>query len=434
MVRTSNPTHVTGKWPHFKIQPWINHPAFCICAQCSKLPEDERGKTHSFRINRASPFKENSRTDYLSSAQYALEVKAKEEAKLTAGGDGWMAASPDRITFAQLAAAYLEANDSKRNAAIIEQHLVPFFGALPAAQLRASDFRSYQRKRQQDDASPDTINREWNTLRAVLNFAEREERITRNPIRRGAVELLPSRGPRKDFFEPEEWQSFIGAFDDYEGFKRHQREIIAAAPVRIIGGFERGSGRRNPDSEASHDQFEGMRKAKEFIRALLFSCSRVMELAGLRWRDVDLRRGLVTLFQEKTKQEKVLPMAEPWRIDLASRQRGLPDAYMYVRGDGRPFYDEEIRRAMSMALAVAGIRKHLTPHSIRHTCLSWLTIAGVSEVHRKEIAGHSRKTVADGYAHLTKGSLAPALATLARIEAEGFSEEESVSEGASVEV
>ena len=46
-------------------------------------------------------------------------------------------------------------------------------------------------------------------------------------------------------------------------------------------------------------QFENLHESRQIVRALLFSCSRVMELAGLRWRDVDLRRGLVTLYQEK---------------------------------------------------------------------------------------------------------------------------------------
>ncbi len=427
MARTANPTHVTGKRPQLKIQPPITHPAFCFCQGCNKLPEGERSKPHVIRIRRASKYPD----DFIKSALYALEVKAIEEARLKAGGDGWMAASPERITFAQLAGAYLEAHDSERNAAIIKLHLVPFFGALTAAQLKASDFRSYQRKRLQV-AAPDTVNREWNALRAVLNFAEREERIARNPFHRGAVEILPSRGPRKEFFEPEEWRAFLSAFDDYEGFKAYQWTQHKAAPARIVGEKSYGVGRRNPDRDAVREQFYRLRESRQFVCALLFSCSRVMELAELRWRDVDLRRRLVTLYQEKTKREKVIPIAEPWLADLMARQRGLPEAYVYVRSTGQPFYYEEIRRAVMMARDVAGFEKNLTPHSIRHTVLSWLAIAGVSEVHRKEIAGHSRSTVADGYAHLTKGSLVPVIATLVRIGLQGFSEEESATEAPSV--
>jgi len=421
MVRTSNPTHVTGKRPHLKIQPWIEHPAFCVCAKCSALSDDERSKPHSFRINRASKYGD----DYLKSAQHALEVKAQEEAKLRAGGDGWMAASPDKITFAQLAAAYMEANDSERNAEIIRLHLVPYFGTLAAAQVKSADWRAYQRKRLQEGASPDTINREWNAGRAVLNFGEEEERIVRNPIGRGAVKLLPSSGPRKEFFEPEEWRIFLAAFDGYEGFRAHLKRRRDELPSRFVGERDLGSGRRHPNSDASREQFARLQESAPFVRGLLFSCARVMELAAVRWRDVDLRRGLVTIFQEKTEREKVIPIAEPWRADLAARPRGLPEAYLYARANGQPFYDQEIRRSMALALDIAGIRKHLTPHSIRHTALSWLAIAGVSEAHRKELAGHSRKSVADGYAHLTKGSLVPVVALLTRIEAQGFSEEES---------
>jgi len=126
MARTANPTHVTGKRPQLKIQPPITYPAFCFCLGCNKLPEGERGKPHTIRIRRASKYSD----DFIKSALYALEVKAVEEARLKSGGDGWMAASPERITFAQLASAYMEAHDSERNTAIIKLHFGPFFGTL----------------------------------------------------------------------------------------------------------------------------------------------------------------------------------------------------------------------------------------------------------------------------------------------------------------
>ncbi|MBV9188011.1 MAG: tyrosine-type recombinase/integrase, partial [Acidobacteria bacterium] len=279
-----------------------------------------------------------------------------------------------------------------------------------------------------------TINRELNTARAVFNFGEQEERIIRNPIARGSVQLLPSRGPRQGFFEPEEWRAFLAAFDDYEGFKAHLQRRREEMPSRFVGEKDMGSGRRNPESEASREQFDRLQEAGAFIRAMLFSCARVMELARMRWRDVDFRRGLATLFQEKTQAEKVIPISAPWRVDLIARPRGLPDAYVYVRSTGKPFYEEEVRRAVMLAVSIAAIRKHLTPHSIRHTALSWLAIAGAPEAHRKDFAGHSRKSVADGYAHLTRGSLVPVVALLARIEAEGFREEESAQEDVRAEV
>jgi integrase len=433
MVRTKNPTHVTGSIPHLKVQPWILHPAFCACEKCVALPVEERMKPHLIRIKRASKFPD----DFVESARYARELKAEEEAKLRGVGSGWMGAAPAEITFAQLSKAYLDAGSGERDEQIIRLHLLPYFGAMRAQHVKAADWRHYQKRRQAEHASPDTVNREWNTFRAILNFGEEEERIDRNPIGRRAVKPLPSRGPRQDFFEPDEWRAFLAAFDDYAAFTAHLVRERAAAPVRMIRGTARGAGTRRPDSEASREVFARLQELRAFMRAMLYGVCRSGEMAALRWRDVDLRRSLVTIYQEKTKKPKTIPIADPWRAELEARPRGMPEALVYARAaTGKRLSLQEVRRAFSLSLDLAALAapsiktKKLIPHSIRHTALSWLAIAGVSEVHRNEMAGHARRKIGDVYAHLTKGSLVPVAATLARIEAEGFRVEESAAEKA----
>ncbi|HEV8434230.1 MAG TPA: tyrosine-type recombinase/integrase [Thermoanaerobaculia bacterium] len=426
MVRTKHATHVTGEIGSLQIQPWIVHPAFCSCRKCAALPIEERGKSHSVRIRRASLHPK----DFAKSVLYALEVKAKEEEALRIGV-GYMAARPGEITVAQLCAAYLEAGrGGKRNEQIIRLHLLPFFGARIAADIKSSDFRRYQRERE-GKASGDTIDREWNVFRAVLNFAQTEERIERNPIPRGAVERVGAGTSRKEFFEPEEWRAFMNAFTDFAAYRAFLAREREEGPVRMVNGRNYGSGKRNPESEASRIRFERMRELGPYFRALLFGCARLHEMTRMCWRDVDLRRGIVTLYQEKTEKEKILPIAAPWRAELESRQRGLPAAFVYARANGHVLTTQEVEKTFAFAVRLAGIEKDLIPHSIRHTALSWLATAGFSKVHRDEIAGHARREVGDGYAHLTKGSLMPAVEALARIEREGFTSEERRAEEAS---
>ena len=415
--KTRKGVHVTGKKGAYLIQPWIDHQPWCGCKRCAALPALERGLPHSFRIKRTSAFPD----DFGESARYAREVKKQEEESLLAGASEWMAARPDAITIAQLARAYVEAHpDSERHASIIRCHLVPFFGLIAAANLKPADVRRYQRKRATDGVSPDTVDREWNALRAILNFAEAEERIHRNPIRRGAVPRIGAGESRKEFFEPEEWRAFLSTFDDEGAFMARLMREREAGPIRIVAGRTFGSGKRRPDSEATRLQFARFRELKPFFRGLFYGCARQGELSDLRGRHVDLRRDLVTLYQEKTRKPKTVPIAAPWRAELEAMPRGLPDAYVYRRESGTPIGDQEARRAFAMALDLADIRKDMTPHSIRHTVLSWLAMAGVSAAHRDEIAGHARTNVGDGYAHLTRDALIPVVALLVRIEAEGF--------------
>ena len=74
---------------------------------------------------------------------------------------------------------------------------------------------------------------------------------------------------------------------------------------------------------------------------------------------------------------------------------------------------------------LAGVRRPLSIHSVRHTVGSWLTIAGTPERHVAEMLGHAQRSVTSGYSHLAQGSLGPILETLERIEREGFTSGES---------
>ena len=410
--------YVSGRKPPFKIQPAIDHPAFCSCTKCSSLPLEERGRPHSWRIYRASTFPD----DRLQTALYARRVKAEEEAKLR--GE-WVSAADD-VTFGHVFDLYIDEHQpGDRDVSIIEVHLRPFFGKMAVASTKAIHVLKYQRERSAS-ASPATINREWNVLRACLNFAELHEVIPANPIKRRAVKLLETAGPRRDFFEPDEWRRFVTAFDDENRWKERLEKKREGKDRRVVS-IERqvGPGGRRPDSEASRAHLATVREAMPVLRTCMYVAARLGEVIELRWRDVDLKRRLITVHQEKTRKPKTLPIVHPLQTMLEGLDRGLPDAYVFTRG-GRPFYERELQRAFDLALTIAGVDKPLTPHSIRHTVGSWLVIAGYGEdTHVAEILGHRRSRVTSGYAHLAKTNLVPAMNDLVRIESEGFKESES---------
>jgi site-specific recombinase XerD len=57
---------------------------------------------------------------------------------------------------------------------------------------------------------------------------------------------------------------------------------------------------------------------------------------------------------------------------------------------------------------VAGLRKVLTVHKIRHTVGSWLAIQGVSLNTIREVLGHSNMRTTLRYAHLSPANLTSA--------------------------
>ncbi|HEX7604830.1 MAG TPA: tyrosine-type recombinase/integrase, partial [Polyangiaceae bacterium] len=243
---------------------------------------------------------------------------SKREAALVAKWKARPASVDPRLTFGKLADLYVESKGarlSKRGRALAEMqlrcHLKPFFGEMRVEDIKAADVERYRAQRRQLvrrkgaagrvtertdlPVSPSTFNREWSFIRAILNFAERTERVDRNPIRRGAVEMLPTK-PRSVFFEPAEWAAFIEA--------------------------------------ASAD--DELRRTVPALRLLLLTGSRIGEVAGLRWADVDLERRLLRVAQEKTRSSKTLPVAGAVAEILGSLVRGVPAAPLLIRAGGAP--------------------------------------------------------------------------------------------------
>jgi integrase len=331
-------------------------------------------------------------------AKRAHELASREIVKMQTRRSG---ADPS-LTFEALSEKYVESEGehlSKRGKALAEMvlrcHLVPFFGEMRVETMRAADVDRYRkqrvclvgkkkRKRSERPISSSTFNREWSLLRAVLNFGERTELIERNPIRRGAVRLLPT-SPRVAFFEPGEWTAFIAAAE--------------GAPADLAGTVP-------------------------FWRSLLLTGRRISELVALRWKDVDLDRGAIRFFQEKTKRAVTLPLAgelaEVVRA-LARFRRIEAEAPVFLDAKGIPLdvktLQTAFRRIARRAKLTTGEHGKLTPHSIRHTAATWARREGVPLDRIAAVLGHAdlRMTMRT-YAHIRPEDLSPALDVLAGIE------------------
>jgi integrase len=133
------------------------------------------------------------------------------------------------------------------------------------------------------------------------------------------------------------------------------------------------------------------------------------EILALRWADVDLNRNAVTIVQQKTGKQKVLPIESELRVLLGSVPRGIGQAWVFTKGNAQPFSVIEVQRAFAVARKLSGIRPALTPHSLRHTFASWLAMSGQPLRTIQELLGHSDVRMTIRYAHLSPTHLAEAM-------------------------
>lgn len=343
------------------------------------------------------------------------------------------------LTFDTLASAYLDAAGRKmaaksreRAATVITNHLSPVFGGMLVSAIRPFHVERFMNLRVDAGANPSTVNREWNVMKAILNYGERMELIETNPLRRGSVATFRVADAKLVYFEPEEWQRFIAAFDDPAAWQAHVTTVRRLGPVKVGEQGERryGAGRR-PDSDATGEYLQRLRATVPVFQALLLTGCRLGEILSLRWADVDLSRNMLTVIQQKTGKQKVLPIENDLRTLLLSFPRAIGDARVFKRGDGQPFSAIEVQRAFAVARKLSGIRPELTPHTLRHTFASWLAIAGHPLRTIQELLGHADVRMTIRYAHLSPAHLSDAMRTVSDVAAAAENSSAEPREGSS---
>lgn len=134
---------------------------------------------------------------------------------------------------------------------------------------------------------------------------------------------------------------------------------------------------------------------------------RLGELRALRWEDVSLDAGTITVSRSMTREGteqrpkttaggRVVPIVLPLRRLLAAWRlrspHALPGDLVICTAEGGPVDEHNVRRALEDAKAAAGLAGaagRLSMHALRHSCLSALATAGLAPTTLARIAGHA---------------------------------------------
>ncbi|NEX19754.1 site-specific integrase [Thiorhodococcus mannitoliphagus] len=133
------------------------------------------------------------------------------------------------------------------------------------------------------------------------------------------------------------------------------------------------------------------------------------ELMGLRWPDVDLPRGRITLRETKNGETRVVPLTGPALALLKEHAKVKRlDTDLVFPGQARPsspVQPVDLRAAWEAALKRAEI-KDFHFHDLRHTTASYLAMNGASLAEIAEVLGHKTLAMVKRYAHLSEAHTA----------------------------
>lgn len=144
-------------------------------------------------------------------------------------------------------------------------------------------------------------------------------------------------------------------------------------------------------------------KLYALILMALTTGARKGELLSLRWRDVDIDKGVASVTTSKNGEPRVLPLTQTLVRELL-RFRRQPDRLVFEspRIPGKPMSVEMPWRKALIDAKIENFRFH----DLRHSCASYLAQSGASLLEIADVLGHRQVSVVRRYAHLSVDSKA----------------------------
>ncbi|HET9986393.1 MAG TPA: site-specific tyrosine recombinase XerD [Longimicrobiales bacterium] len=136
---------------------------------------------------------------------------------------------------------------------------------------------------------------------------------------------------------------------------------------------------------------------------------RVSELTALRIRDLALEEGFASVFGKGAK-ERLVPVGRSAAraVSLYLRElrpeldRGAGRGVVFLNAAGRPLSRMGVWKILRKHVRRAGIRKRVTPHTLRHSFATHLLEGGADLAAVQEMLGHADIATTQIYTHIDR--------------------------------
>ena len=259
----------------------------------------------------------------------------------------------------------------------LSNHLLPFFATMPLDAITVEDVDRYRlAKVKAAKLNATSINKTLQVLSAILEQAVEYEIVPRN-VAKGRRRRLPKHTPARSWLDRAE---HVAALLDGAG-------ALDKAALRNVG------------------------QRRALLATLTFAGLRIGEALALRWRDVDLARGTITVRASKTdagvRTVNILPVLGDELRSYAATAKRDQAGLVFGTSTGGAHHRSQIRtRVLAKAVEKANerlstdedgnsvddavlISTAITPHSLRRTYASILFAIGEPPPYVMAQLGHA---------------------------------------------
>ncbi|HBU06954.1 MAG TPA: integrase [Candidatus Magasanikbacteria bacterium] len=143
---------------------------------------------------------------------------------------------------------------------------------------------------------------------------------------------------------------------------------------------------------------------------------RVSELTHIRMKDIDLDRMLLHVFQGKGGKDRmvILPIKLKSILQIQAKLKKSND-YLFTNGrgglaspklgGGGRLTEETIQKIVAQSALRAGIKKNVSPHTLRHSFATHLLENGTDIRYIQELLGHAKLQTTQIYTHVANKNL-----------------------------
>jgi len=140
-------------------------------------------------------------------------------------------------------------------------------------------------------------------------------------------------------------------------------------------------------------------KHKVVLALLYYAGLRLSEVRNLKWQDVDFEREIIHLKYAKGEKGRIIFLHKKLRELLA--EYGIKKSgFVLISERGKKYNERTIQQIVKNAARKAGIKKKVTPHTLRHSFATHLLEAGADIRYIQQLLGHKSLRTTQIYTHV----------------------------------
>ena len=140
-------------------------------------------------------------------------------------------------------------------------------------------------------------------------------------------------------------------------------------------------------------------KHKLVLGLLYYAGLRLSEVRRLKWQDIDFSRIVIHVKKAKGDKDRIVFLHDA--LSRIIEENGFKKERLVLVSERGSLYSERaIQEIAKIAARKAGIKKRVTPHTLRHSFATHLLEAGADIRHIQKLLGHSNLQTTQIYTHV----------------------------------